>query len=152
MILDTVAEPHFIKCVDLWGGQGVVVAAGQAMGRISFVIFGRFLRRTSQSRHAFDVLSTFFQFSNSFVCSENGDGCGLLAERELLPRTSRPYHQPQLTSLPAQVKTNYISATLYPKLHCRVILLTSDVCDPLRGNGANHNGKSRSWSPRSSIR
>ena len=107
MILDTVAEPHYIKCVDLWGGQGVVVAAGQAMGRISFVIFRRFLRRTSQSRHAFDVLSTFFQFSNSFVCSENGDGCGLLAERELLPRTSRPYHQPQLTSLPAQVKTNY---------------------------------------------
>ena len=107
MILDTVAEPHFIKCVDLWGGQGVVVAAGQNMGRISFVIFRRFLRRTSQSRHAFDVLSTFFQFSNSFVCSENGDGCGLLAERELLPRTSRPYHQPQLTSLPAQVKTNY---------------------------------------------
>ena len=107
MILDTVAEPHFIKCVDLWGGQGVVVAAGQAMGRISFVIFRRFLWRFSQSRHAFGVLSIFFQFSNSFVCSENGDGCGLLAERELLPRTSRPYHQPQLTSLPAQVKTNY---------------------------------------------
>ena len=62
MILDTVAEPHYIKCVDLWGGQGVVVAAGQAMGRISFVIFRRFLRRTSQSRHAFDVLSTFFNF------------------------------------------------------------------------------------------
>ena len=55
MILDTVAEPHYIKCVDFWGGQGVVVAAGQAMGRISFVIFRRFLRRTSQSRHAFDV-------------------------------------------------------------------------------------------------
>ena len=107
MILDTVAEPHYIKCVDLWGGQGVVVAAGQAMGRISFVIFRRFLWRTSQSRHAFDVLSISFQFSNSFVCSKNGDGCGLLAERELLPRTSRPYHQPQLTSLPAQVKTNY---------------------------------------------
>ena len=107
MILDTVAEPHYIKCVDLWGGQGVVVAAGQAMGRISFVIFRRFLWRFSQSRHAFGVLSIFFQFSNSFVCSENGDGCGLLAERELLPRTSRPYHQPQLTSLPAQVKTNY---------------------------------------------
>ena len=62
MILDTVAEPHYIKCVDLWGGLGVVVAAGQAMGRISFVIFCRFLRRTSQSRHAFDVLSTFFNF------------------------------------------------------------------------------------------
>ena len=40
----------------------MVVAAGQAMGRISFVIFRRFLRRTSQSRHAFDVLSTFFNF------------------------------------------------------------------------------------------
>ena len=107
MILDTVAEPYYIKCVDLWGGQGVVVADGQAVGRISFVIFRRFLWRTSQSRHAFDVLSISFQFSNSFVCSEYGDGCGLLAERELLPRTSRPYHQPQLTSLPAQVKTNY---------------------------------------------
>ena len=85
----------------------MVVAAEQAMGRISFVIFRRFLWRFSQSRHAFGVLSIFFSFSNSFVCSENGDGCGLLAERELLPRTSRPYHQPQLTSLPAQVKTNY---------------------------------------------
>ena len=42
MLLDTVAEPHYIKCVDLWGGQGVVVAAGQASGRISFVTFRRF--------------------------------------------------------------------------------------------------------------
>ena len=62
MILDTVAEPYYIKCVDLWGGQGVVVAAGQAMGRISFVIFRRFLWRFSQSRHAFGVLSIFFNF------------------------------------------------------------------------------------------
>ena len=42
VLLDTVAEPHYIKCVDLWGGQGVVVAAGQASGRISFVTFRRF--------------------------------------------------------------------------------------------------------------
>ena len=67
MILDTVAEPHYIKCVDLWGGQGVVVAAGQAMGRISFVIFRRFLWRFSQSRHAFGVLSIFFSIFK-FIC------------------------------------------------------------------------------------
>ena len=42
MLLDKVAEPHYIQCVDLWGGQGVVVAAGQNMGRISFVTFRRY--------------------------------------------------------------------------------------------------------------
>ena len=94
MILDTVAEPHYIKCVDLWGGLGVVVAAVQAMGRISFVIFRRFLRRTSQSRHAFDVLSTFFQFSNSFVCNKNGDGCGLLASD--VQQVNNRYHYLQI--------------------------------------------------------
>ena len=50
------------RSVRLGWDMGVVVAVGQAMGRISFVIFCRFLRRTSQSRHAFDVLSTFFNF------------------------------------------------------------------------------------------
>ena len=42
VLLDTVAEPHYIQCVDLWGGRGVVVAAGQNMGRISFVTFRRY--------------------------------------------------------------------------------------------------------------
>ena len=49
VLLDTVAEPHYIKCVDLWGGQGVVVAAGQASGRISFVTFRRFLTSSTQT-------------------------------------------------------------------------------------------------------
>jgi len=47
VLLATVSEPHYIKCVDVWGGEGVVVAAGQASGRISFVSFkdgeGKFL-------------------------------------------------------------------------------------------------------------
>jgi len=47
ILLGTVSEPHYIKCVDIWAGEGVVVAAGQASGRISFVSFrdgeGKFL-------------------------------------------------------------------------------------------------------------
>jgi WD40 repeat protein len=36
----SLAEPHYIKCVDLWRGPGVIVAAGQATGRVSLVSFG----------------------------------------------------------------------------------------------------------------
>lgn len=64
VLLDTVAEPHYIKCVNVWGGQGVVVAAGQASGRVSFVTF----------RHE--------------LGGEGGGG--LLGDRELQPRTPRP--------------------------------------------------------------
>ena len=49
-----------------------------------------FAGRVLEAYLTFDVLSTFSQLSNSFVCSENGDGCGLFTGRELLPRTERP--------------------------------------------------------------
>lgn len=62
VLLDTVAEPHYVKCVHVWGGQGVVVAAGQASGRVSFV---------------------------TFRSEASGEGA-LLADRELQPRTPRP--------------------------------------------------------------
>jgi len=61
VLLTTVAEPHYIKCVDVWGGQGVLVAAGQTSGKVSFVSFR----------------------------GESGDG-SRLADRELQPRTPRP--------------------------------------------------------------
>ena len=40
MLQAVLAEPHYITCVDLWHGPGVVVAAGQATGRVSLVTFG----------------------------------------------------------------------------------------------------------------
>lgn len=36
----SLSEPHYIKCVDLWHGPGLIVAAGQATGRVSLVSFG----------------------------------------------------------------------------------------------------------------
>jgi len=39
VLLSTLSEPQFIRCVAVWGGQGVVLAAGQATGRVSFVSF-----------------------------------------------------------------------------------------------------------------
>ena len=66
MLLDTVAEPHYIKCVDLWGGQGVVVAAGQASGRISFVTFRRFDIFKSD-KHACRVASNFILLKQIFL-------------------------------------------------------------------------------------
>jgi len=36
-LLSCVKEPHYIKCVDLWKGQGVLMAVGQATGRISLI-------------------------------------------------------------------------------------------------------------------
>ena len=38
VLLSTLTEP-LTKCVAVWGGPGVVLAAGQATGRVSFVSF-----------------------------------------------------------------------------------------------------------------
>ena len=40
MVECSLAEPHYIKCVDLWRGPAIIVAAGQATGRVSLVSFG----------------------------------------------------------------------------------------------------------------
>ena len=49
VLLSTLTEPQFIRCVAVWGGQGVVLAAGQATGRVSFVSF-----QDGEGRHLLD--------------------------------------------------------------------------------------------------
>ena len=73
-----------------WAGRGRCCWTEHGQDQFCHISQVWCLRRTSQFRHASDVLSTFSQFSNSFVCSENGDGCSLFAKRELLPRAERP--------------------------------------------------------------
>ena len=57
--LATLQEPQYVRCADLWPGDGVILAAGQASGRISFVSF------------------------------RDGEGKFLVERGELTPRTSR---------------------------------------------------------------
>ena len=39
LLLSTLTEPQFSRCVAVWGGQGVILAAGQATGRVTFLTF-----------------------------------------------------------------------------------------------------------------
>ena len=39
LLLSTLTEPQFNRCVAVWGGQGVILAAGQATGRVTFLTF-----------------------------------------------------------------------------------------------------------------
>ena len=49
VLLSSLTEPQFIRCVAVWGGLGVVLAAGQATGRVSFVSF-----QEGEGRHLLD--------------------------------------------------------------------------------------------------
>ena len=39
VLLSTLSEPQFNRCVAVWGGQAVILAAGQATGRVTFLTF-----------------------------------------------------------------------------------------------------------------
>ena len=36
-LVNCVTEPHYIKCVSIWRGEGVLLAVGQATGRVSLI-------------------------------------------------------------------------------------------------------------------
>ena len=49
VLLSTLSEPQFNRCVAVWGGQAVILAAGQATGRVTFLTF-----QEGEGRHLLD--------------------------------------------------------------------------------------------------
>ena len=49
LLLSSLTEPQFNRCVAVWGGQAVILAAGQATGRVTFLTF-----QEGQGRHLLD--------------------------------------------------------------------------------------------------
>ena len=73
--VSTRQEPQYVRCVDVWPGDGIVLAAGQATGRISFISFkdgdGKFLvdRDLSPRTCRTCTAVAWYRASNSILAS-----------------------------------------------------------------------------------